>query len=115
MFWREETQMSEATTSTVVYTVAGLTCAECIVKVMDHVRWLPGVDGVAVDLVRGGQSVVTIRSGPGGSVDAVEVAVGEAGFDVIGHWPGVHDLQQDSMIRCGPQSAEFDLSKGGRR
>lgn len=110
-----EIELSEATTDTVAYTVTGLTCGGCIVKVIDHVRELPEVDGVAVDLIRGGESVVVIRSDPGASLDAVEAAVGEAGFDVTGHRPVAHHSPQHSMTRPGPQSAAFDLSKGGRR
>lgn len=105
-----EVELSQETT----YAVEGLTCSQCLVKVMDHVRGLPGVDGVAIDLVKGGESAVVISSSPGAApqaVEAVEAAVTDAGFDVTGHWPGVHQAQQDSMTRPGAESAAFDSRK----
>ena len=44
------------------YAVEGLTCGYCIGEVMEHVRALVGVTGVAVDLVRDGSSPVVVTS-----------------------------------------------------
>ena len=56
--------MAAAATSTMSYTVRGLTCGECIARMIEHLWGLPEVEGVSVDLIKDGQSVITIRSSP---------------------------------------------------
>lgn len=113
--------MSAATTSTVSYTVEGLTCGQCIVKVIEHVRGLPEVEGVAVDLIRGGESVVTIRSDPETSFVEVVTAVEEAGFDLTGqtdlsgHWPGAHSTEHPGEMTRPSSWRGLDLLEGDRR
>lgn len=94
------------------FTVAGLTSLQGILKVLDDGRGLPGVNGVAVDLVRGGESVVRSGPTPGTSMDEVVAAVGDGGFDLTGHWPGVHDSRQDSKAtRPGSQPGTLIFRK----
>lgn len=72
--------------TTTSYEVAGLTCGACIAEVMEHVRALAGVTGVAVELVRDGPSPVVVTAGPSVGIGEVRAAVGEAGFDLTGQW-----------------------------
>lgn len=44
------------------YTVENMTCGVCSAEVMEAVRRLPLVTGVAVDLVVGGRSTLIVRS-----------------------------------------------------
>ncbi len=74
--------------TTTSYRVAGLTCGACIAEVMEHIRELAGVTGVAVQLVRDGPSSVVVTAGPTVGIGEVRAAVGEAGFDLTGQWTG---------------------------
>lgn len=74
--------------TTNVYAVAGLTCADCLAEVMERVRALVGVTGVAVDLVTDGPSPVMVTSVPPVGIATVRDAVGAAGFDLTGEWRG---------------------------
>lgn len=44
------------------YIVENMTCGACLAEVMEAVRRLPHVNGVAVDLVVGGGSTLIVRS-----------------------------------------------------
>ena len=55
--------------TTTSYAVNGLTCGYCIAEVMQRVRELVGVTGVAVDLVKNGSSPVVVTSGPELEID----------------------------------------------
>ena len=48
--------------STQTYAVTGLTCGHCVSAVSEELRGLDGVADVAVDLVAGGTSSVTVTS-----------------------------------------------------
>lgn len=71
------------TMTTAIYAVAGLTCADCMAKVLEHVHSVSGVTHVAMDLVAGGQSPLLVRSGTKLGADAVRDAVVIAGFDLL--------------------------------
>jgi copper chaperone len=70
------------TTST--YLVSSMTCAHCVAAVTEEISRLDGVHDVAVDLVPGGESKVTVTSATPLSDDAVREAVDEAGYEVTG-------------------------------
>ncbi len=70
--------------STATYTVSGMTCGHCIAAVSDELRALPGVTGVDVDLVTGGDSTVAVTSESPLDDDAVRAAVDEAGYVLTG-------------------------------
>ena len=61
------------------YTVTGMTCAHCALSVQEEVSHVAGVDAVDVDLASGRVSV----SGGDFSDEAVRVAVGEAGYELV--------------------------------
>ena len=69
---------------TETYAVTGMTCGHCVSAVTDEVGALPGVESVAVDLVAGGESAVTVTSVAGVDVEAVRAAVDEAGYVLVG-------------------------------
>ncbi len=62
------------------YEVRGLSCASCLVELMDGVRRVPGVDAVAVDLVRDGTSSLTVHSCVPLAVGTILEVVRNAGF-----------------------------------
>jgi copper chaperone len=61
------------------YQVTGMTCEHCVRAVSDELKNLDGVRDVAVDLVPGGQSTVTVNSEEPLAVGAVAAALDEAG------------------------------------
>jgi copper chaperone len=70
------------TTST--FLVSSMTCAHCVAAVTEEIARLDGVQDVAVDLVPGGQSAVTVTSAAPLLDAAVREAVDEAGYAVTG-------------------------------
>lgn len=68
---------------TQTYGVRGLTCWRCLVRVIEGVRVLPGVNVVQVDLVPFGESRVSVV--PDGAVtrDQVRGSLGSAGFELV--------------------------------
>jgi copper chaperone len=62
------------------FPVTGMTCAHCVASVTEEVGELPGVASVAVDLVVGGESTVTVESDGPLDPAAVRAAVDEAGY-----------------------------------
>jgi len=60
------------------YTVAGMTCAHCVLSVREEVSEVPGVSAVDVELASGRLTVW----GEGIDDDAVRAAVEEAGYEV---------------------------------
>lgn len=72
----------EMTTAT--YTVAGMTRGECIAEVMERIRLLPGVSGVAARFVPDGPSPLVIRSRVDLPPELVREAVEMVGFHVSG-------------------------------
>jgi len=71
-----------STTST--YAVAGMTCGHCVSAVTEEVNALPGVTNVAVDLVAGAISSVSVTSDAGLDREQVAEAVDEAGYELVG-------------------------------
>lgn len=69
------------TTST--YTVTGMTCEHCVRAVTSELQELAGVADVAVDLVPGGESRLTVTSTEPLPEVAVVVALDEAGGYVL--------------------------------
>lgn len=68
--------------TTATYTVSGMTCEHCVRAVNDELGALDGVTAVAVDLVPGGMSAVTVTSDLPLSAAQVADAVDEAGYVV---------------------------------
>jgi len=66
--------------TTTSFPVTGMTCAHCVASVTEEVGELPGVASVAVDLVVGGASTVTVESDQPLDPAAVRAAVDEAGY-----------------------------------
>jgi copper chaperone CopZ len=61
-----------------------MTCDHCVRAVTDEVSAIPGVRGVEVDLVAGGESTVRVVSEDALSEDTVREAVDEAGYQLAG-------------------------------
>ncbi|GCE77254.1 heavy-metal-associated domain-containing protein [Cellulomonas biazotea] len=70
--------MSQTTT----FGVDGMTCGHCVHAVTTELTALPGVTDVAVDLVVGGSSKVSVTSDAPLADEAVSDAVVEAGYAV---------------------------------
>ncbi len=68
---------------TITYTVSGMTCGHCVAAVTEEVGALPGVTGVTVDLVAGGNSKVQVVSDRELDLAAVAEAVDEAGYQLV--------------------------------
>jgi copper chaperone CopZ len=68
-----------APTSQRTYSVAGMTCAHCVLSVREEVSEIAGVESVDVDLASGRLTV----AGEGFGDDAVRRAVVEAGYEVV--------------------------------
>ncbi len=69
------------------YRVRGLVCEACMADVMEKVRAVPGVSYVAVDLVAGGVSRLTVSSSVHVGTDTVRDAIRRSGFDFATGWP----------------------------
>jgi len=67
--------------STVTYTVSGMSCGHCEKSVSEEVSGLPGVTGVAADAKSG---TVTVSSEAPLADDQVRAAVDEAGYELVG-------------------------------
>ena len=59
--------------------ITGMTCAHCVQSVTEEVSALAGVSEVKIDLVNGGQSVMTLTTENGIDPSEVKAAVAEAG------------------------------------
>jgi copper chaperone len=70
--------------STMTYTVTGMTCEHCVRAVSEELARLPGVGEVAVELVPGGESSVTVTSAAPLPAAAVGAALDEAGGYKLG-------------------------------
>ncbi|PWC05333.1 heavy-metal-associated domain-containing protein [Agromyces badenianii] len=62
--------------------VSGMTCGNCVAHVTEELAAIDGVEAVAIDLVAGGVSSVTVRSAAPISGAAIAAAVDEAGYRV---------------------------------
>jgi copper chaperone CopZ len=69
---------------TEIILVSGMTCAHCVSSVTEELTAIAGVENVAVDLTAGGTSRVTIHSSRPIDEAAVQAAVAEAGYAVVG-------------------------------
>ena len=65
--------------STQTFSVTGMTCGHCVNAVSSELKEIPGVSDVAVDLVAGGTSTVTVDSDAPIEESAVAAALDEAG------------------------------------
>jgi copper chaperone CopZ len=65
--------------STITYSVTGMSCEHCVNAVTAELTGLAGVTGVAIDLVPGGASRVTVTSDTPLTGPAVSAALDEAG------------------------------------
>ncbi|KTR14804.1 MULTISPECIES: heavy-metal-associated domain-containing protein [Curtobacterium] len=69
--------------STETLAVTGMTCEHCVASVTEEVSELEGVTDVAVELVPGGSSAVTVTSDRPLDPAALRAAVAEAGYEVV--------------------------------
>lgn len=67
-------------TTTITYSVTGMTCGHCVNAVRTEVGKLPGVVAVEVDL---DTAAVAVTSDEPVSEDAVRAAVEEAGYQLV--------------------------------
>ncbi|HSK26928.1 MAG TPA: heavy metal-associated domain-containing protein [Jiangellales bacterium] len=70
--------------TTTRWTVTGMTCGHCESAVRQELSRLDGVSAVDVDLVPGGESVVTVTSDAPLGEATVREAVDEAGYELVG-------------------------------
>ena len=68
--------------TTKVIKVSGMTCGHCVSAVTEELSSIAGVSSVAVELVPGEVSVVTVTSEGELAVEAVAAAIDEAGYDL---------------------------------
>lgn len=61
------------------YGITGMTCGHCVQSVTEEVSALDGVSDVKIDLVDGGESLMTLAAENGIDFAKVEAAVAEAG------------------------------------
>lgn len=76
-------QVIEAPFSTTL-SVTGMTCNHCVSSVTEELSAIEGVDRVAIDLVVGGASTVTVDSSAPLDESAVCAAIDEAGYALVG-------------------------------
>lgn len=62
----------------------GLTCNHCAMSVREEIEEIENVTGVEVDVVKDGESTVTINHTGDLDTEAVSVAIKEAGFTPVG-------------------------------
>jgi copper chaperone CopZ len=65
--------------TTQTFSVTGMTCGHCVHAVTSELKEIPGVTDVAVELVAGGTSTVTVDSTAPVEDSAVAAALDEAG------------------------------------
>lgn len=68
---------------TATFTVRGMTCGHCVNAVTEELLTIMGVTDVAIDLVEGGDSTVSVTSTDPLDVNQVEAAVDEAGYELV--------------------------------
>lgn len=69
--------------ATTTYTVRGMTCGHCVNAVTEELLTIMGVTDVAINLVEGGDSTVSVTSTDPLDFDQVKAAVDEAGYEVV--------------------------------
>jgi copper chaperone len=68
---------------TAIFTVRGMTCSHCVNAVTEELLTIMGVTDVAIDLVEGGDSTISVTSTDPLNVNQVEAAVDEAGYVLV--------------------------------
>jgi len=96
--------------TTAIYVVAGLKCEYGMANVLENVRSLSGVTYVAMDLIKGGQSPLMVRSRTKLVTEAVRSAVENAGFGLLA--PSGSDV--DALSGASPQPVGSATSSPGR-
>lgn len=61
----------------------GLTCNHCAMSITEEVSEVEGVTSVTVDVVKDGESTITIEHTDALNTQAVEAAITEAGFTPV--------------------------------
>jgi copper chaperone len=61
------------------YGITGMTCGHCVSSVTEEVAALTGVSEVKIDLIKGGQSIMTLTTENGINFNEVQNAVAESG------------------------------------
>lgn len=69
--------------STTTVKATGLTCNHCAMSVTEELEELAPVTGVSVEVVKGGESTVTIEHSEPLTEDQIDAAIAEAGFSVV--------------------------------
>lgn len=69
--------------ATTTVKATGLTCNHCAMSVTEEVSEVEGVEAVTVDVVKDGESTITIEHTDPVSETAVNAAIAEAGFEVV--------------------------------
>lgn len=69
--------------TTTRYFVQDVTCSHCVSAVITEVTALPGVTEVAIDLLSGDVSTVSVTSGRALAVSEVAKAISEAGYTLV--------------------------------
>lgn len=64
------------------YSVLGMTCGHCVKAVIEEISGIAGVNEVAVNLVPGEASTVTVTSAAPLTREAIAAAVDEAGYEL---------------------------------
>ena len=67
---------------TTTFAVSGMTCDHCVAAITEEVGDLDGVNRVDVELVPGGDSLVTVTSDRALPSDEIRAAVEEAGSEL---------------------------------
>ena len=70
---------SNTAASTQTFRATGLTCGHCAHAVTDELSALDGVDGVEIEVVSGGESVVRVAAQRPLTTDEVVAALGAGG------------------------------------
>ena len=84
------------------YQVTGMTCEHCTRAVTEEIESLDGVSAVAVSLVPGGTSAVTVTSDAPLAPEAVTAALDEAGaYRLSGDGDGDGDAAHAAMAAPG--------------
>lgn len=65
--------------STTTFGVTGLTCGHCVNAIKEEVSEIAGVESVDIELVKGGESTVTVNASSAISREAFTEALAEAG------------------------------------
>ncbi|MGH1978278.1 MULTISPECIES: heavy-metal-associated domain-containing protein [Rothia] len=70
--------------SATIVKATGLTCNHCAMSVREEIEEIENVTGVEVDVVKDGESTVTINHTGDLDTAAVSAAIEEAGFTPVG-------------------------------